>query len=223
MTSDNNPRLNIDLNDTAAKFILYTLKYLLKGLDYIHSKGIVHADVKSSNILIRTISIPKEYGHRLINRGKIITDVGDGFVVTLEDNQIKYQVVFIDFGLSCRYSPDAMDSCVGLTVGTPAYYAPEIWQSYRAGHPAIYAESDIWALGITLYVMLTGESPWSDFLQYNGEEFLDIITSPSTSKPDFSTDFPFINFIGNQMLTYDYLMRPSAHRLYMEIDRYLKT
>lgn len=223
MTADNNPRLNIDLNDTASKFVLYMLKYIFKALDYIHSKGIVHADVKSDNILIRTSIIPKELGHRVINRGKIITDVGDGFVVTLEGNQTKYQVVFIDFGLSCRYTPNAMYSCVGLTVGTPAYYAPEIWQSFRAGHPAIYAESDIWALGITLYMMLTGESPWTDFLQYNGTDFLDIITSPSTSKPDFSTDFPFINSIGNQMLTYDYLKRPSAHSLYMEVDRYLKS
>ena len=54
------------------------------------------------------------------------------------------------------------------TIGTPAYLAPEI----VAGQPYHGRQADIWALGVTLYVLLTGRMPfkvrggdWSDLLE----------------------------------------------------------
>ncbi len=43
------------------------------------------------------------------------------------------------------------------TIGTPAYLAPEI----VAGQPYHGRQADIWALGVTLYALLTGRMPFT--------------------------------------------------------------
>jgi serine/threonine protein kinase len=57
----------------------------------------------------------------------------------------------IDFGLACEFKPEGMTR----VIGTMLYMAPEVLNK------SPYNESsDMWALGILLYIMLTGRIPF---------------------------------------------------------------
>ena len=72
----------------------------------------------------------------------------------------------VDFGEACHCS-SGYTTMYGFH-GTPLYMAPEVaaWYGFDvndhdAVHPPRYGTAcDLWSLGMTLYVMLTGEAPW---------------------------------------------------------------
>ena len=67
-------------------------------------------------------------------------------------------IKLLDFGLARRHARDASDQHLtrtGFLAGTPAYMAPELWD----GSPAD-ERSDIYALGVTLFYLLTGKAPF---------------------------------------------------------------
>jgi WD40 repeat protein len=108
------------------------------GLQYAHERGMVHRDVKPDNLMV--------------------TDDG--------------QVKILDFGLSRlapsqAAPPDATAStaahpsrltAAGTVMGTPDYIAPEQAGDARAAD----TRADVYALGCTLYHMLTGRVPFPD-------------------------------------------------------------
>ena len=68
-------------------------------------------------------------------------------------------VKVLDFGISKVRTPGIVDSALTRTasvMGSPMYMAPEQMRSARSAD----ARSDIWALGVVLYVMLTGDAPF---------------------------------------------------------------
>lgn len=66
-------------------------------------------------------------------------------------------VRILDFGLASRVDPDATQSATfDQTEGTVAYLAPELLLGARQN-----AQSDIYALGVVMYEMLTGARPFA--------------------------------------------------------------
>lgn len=104
---------------------------LADALDYAHSRGVYHRDVKPGNIILR----PLEPGR-----------VSEGGLV--------FQPVITDFGLA-KLAEGCVQSITGLSVGTPAYMSPEQCQ----GQP-VDGRTDIYALGIVLYELTTGRIPF---------------------------------------------------------------
>ncbi len=94
---------------------------IAEGLDYAHSKGVLHRDVKPSNILLD----------------------GSG------------DVYITDFGISKLVEGTAQFTATGGLIGTPAYVSPEQGMGQPVDH-----RSDIYSLGVVLYEMVTGRTPF---------------------------------------------------------------
>jgi serine/threonine-protein kinase len=70
-------------------------------------------------------------------------------------------VKLLDFGIVRLREPTSMSgdlTWTGVVVGTPAYIAPELMDGAPADE-----RSDIYALGVTLHVLLTGRSPFDNY------------------------------------------------------------
>ena len=63
------------------------------------------------------------------------------------------EAVLIDFGVSALLE-DKKDDPTKQTVGTFQFFAPEMFK--KKEHKVLGANVDIWALGVTLFFILTG-------------------------------------------------------------------
>src|SRR4029077_2581028 len=101
-----------------------------QAVEHAHQKGIIHRDIKPSNVL-----------------------------VTLQDGTPLVKV--IDFGIAKALGQQLTDKtlCTGFAqmIGTPLYMSPE--QAALSGLD-VDTRSDIYSLGVLLYELLTGTTPF---------------------------------------------------------------
>ena len=115
------------------------LRQVLAGLGYAHAAGLVHRDVKPENILIHERAAAAGYA----TEGSVkVTDFGLGKAATAAAAQ------------SIAFSASMNDAAGRDIAGSLDYMAPE----QRAGG-AIDGRADLYACGVVLYELLTGEKP----------------------------------------------------------------
>ena len=109
-----------------------------EALEYAHVQGIVHRDVKPSNILLRRAA--------------------PGAQNSVALSALPYPVVPLlsDFGIARALDAPELTNA-GRTIGTPAFMAPE----QCAGSSDIDGRADIYALGAVMYRCLVGRPPFS--------------------------------------------------------------
>ncbi len=105
---------------------------ICRAIQHAHQKGIIHRDIKPSNILI-----------------------------TLQDGVPVPKI--IDFGIAKATNDQQLTSNDPVTsheqfLGTPAYMSPE---QASLGGLDIDTRSDIYSLGVLLYELLTGQTPFA--------------------------------------------------------------
>lgn len=103
------------------------LRQVCHAISAAHDEGIVHLDLKPSNIFLARSGF-----------------AGFSFVVKV-----------LDFGIA-RALVESEPAPVGSALGTPAWMAPE--QVDGGGN--VSARSDVWAIGLLAYTLLTGMSYW---------------------------------------------------------------
>lgn len=104
---------------------------------YAHSRGVLHRDIKPSNVMLG------EFGETVVLDWGLAKTRSDA---SLPDTRSPGQSV-----PPCGPDP-TMD---GMLLGTPRYMSPE----QAAGRP-LDERSDIWALGVVLFEILTGKAPF---------------------------------------------------------------
>jgi serine/threonine protein kinase/tetratricopeptide (TPR) repeat protein len=129
--------------------------HVCRAVQHAHQKGIIHRDIKPSNVL-----------------------------VTTQDGPALVKV--IDFGIAKALGQQLTDKTLftGLAqlIGTPLYMSPE---QATLSNVDVDTRSDIYSLGVLLYELLTGTTPFDKVRlgQVGYDEMLRIIREEEPPKP----------------------------------------
>ena len=117
--------------------------------------------------LLEAIAAGLAHAHE---RGIVHRDLKPGNVFLTREGTVK----LLDFGLS-HLAAEPVRSGLQPTGGSPAYMAPEQWRGETQD-----ARTDIWAAGVVLYELLTGEPPFQGVTM---AELRGQVTSPEPAPP----------------------------------------
>lgn len=124
---------------------LIVMNRLLDGLAFINEKGFVHRDIKPSNIIINPNTLIVKY-----------IDFGASCVINAESHP-SFKNLMEDY----RFAVEQTNACLMENmVGTPLYFSPEITQDKNLSFEG-WVKSDIWALGVTFFWLVTGILPFN--------------------------------------------------------------
>jgi len=129
------------------------------GLQYLHECGLVHRDIKPTNLLLAGVEIEIDQ--------------------PLPQSAWQGVVKILDLGLARKREDSGQ---AGILSGTPDFLPPEVAHDSRAAD----IRSDLYSLGCTFYFLLTGQVPypggsWTEKLL---RHHLDPLTSPEILRPE---------------------------------------
>ncbi|KAK2589709.1 hypothetical protein QQS21_012611 [Conoideocrella luteorostrata] len=122
-----------------------TFRDTVLGLEYLHYQGVVHRDIKPANLLwtrehrVKISDFGVSYFGRPIRDGEPDDTVSESEAKDFDD-----------------------DLELAKTVGTPAFFAPELcYTDLDSGlQPKVSEQIDVWSLGVTLYCLIFARIPF---------------------------------------------------------------
>ena len=164
------------------------------GLGHAHQHGIIHRDIKPSNLMLAGVS-----GSLSVVSGQ----PANGLPTT--DNKPTLKI--LDLGLARLNDPASDDkqsrkadlTREGQVMGTPDYMAPEQLENSRL----VDARTDVYALGATLFKLLTGRAPYADAGDGSlTAKLMAIASQPCPTVKQFRSDVPAeLDALVRQMLS----------------------
>jgi serine/threonine protein kinase len=121
-----------DKNSLSTKDRLHLFLQVCRAVQHAHQKGIIHRDIKPSNVMVTH------------HDGKPVPKVIDFGIAKATNHKLTEKTLFT------RYAH---------LIGTPAYMSPE---QAELSDLDIDTRSDIYSLGVLLYELLTGTTPFSE-------------------------------------------------------------
>lgn len=120
-----------------------TFRDTVLGLEYLHYEGVVHRDIKPANLLwtrdhrVKISDFGVSYFGRPIREGEQDELVSESEARDFDD-----------------------DLELAKTVGTPAFFAPELCYTDLNVKPKVSEQIDVWSLGVTLYCLIFARIPF---------------------------------------------------------------
>ncbi len=124
----------------ALRGLLRRFSDVCNAVAYAHSRGVIHRDLKPANVMLG------DYGETLVVDWGLARVLVEDEAATQPHRAIRTE---LDGGLAATQQ--------GQVVGTPAFMPPE---QARGDNAHVGVASDVWALGATLYEVLTGQPPY---------------------------------------------------------------
>ena len=148
--------------------VKFLMDQILNAIAYLHSKNILHGDIKLENVLLykvskrggrRFTSINEDFNEDEALRDDINKNFGKKKTSAKSKNYIQdmmnYEVKLIDFGCSKYFVKKNKKKKLSGIIGTSIYCSPEVVDN-------LYDEKcDEWSCGVLMYILLGGIPPFS--------------------------------------------------------------
>jgi serine/threonine-protein kinase len=197
---------DLDARYGDATWALDLLRQIASGLAAMHAQGIVHRDLKPGNVLVTRARTSSSDVAKIADFGIAMRATESHDDDTTEPRHVLGEAATLRADDTARDEVDPLLTRTGQVLGTPMYMAPELGRG--AKHAS--AASDVYALGVMAFELLTGHLP-------TGFEVLSHLRDRSLPLPSLASRIPSIDArlaeLLDRCLAYEPIARPTASEL----------